>query len=191
MGGSPGSWLTEESKGRCFKNKSAFLASPLKKKKKRPVFHSHSCALWPDDFNSSCNSYRTSATWTAWLRSRSTRNKKASAASNWAVRNKTWKYRKGCCLAKKWDSPVRRQRRTFIIKKKSHVILKSQKSLSCAWCQRRQVPHLSQDYFPVILLMKYHPSLTSVRNMEDLLGASRKKKHEFKHNSIKWLLSHT
>ena len=55
--------------------------------------------------SSSRSSYRTRATCTLWLRRRSTRNRKATAASNWAVRNSTWKYRKGCWLAEKWDSP--------------------------------------------------------------------------------------
>lgn len=39
-----------------------------------------------------------------------------------------------------------------------------------------RVPHLSGDYFQVILLINYHPSLTSVRNVEDFLGAKGKKK---------------
>lgn len=33
------------------------------------------------------------------------------AASNWAVRNSTWKYRNGCWLAEKWDSPTREEGR--------------------------------------------------------------------------------
>lgn len=53
--------------------------------------YSQSCALCPEDFRSSFSSKRTKATWTAWQRRRSVRKRKAMAASNWAVRNNTWK----------------------------------------------------------------------------------------------------
>lgn len=150
------------------------------------VCHSRSCALWPDDLSSSRSSYRTSATWTAWLRSRSTRNRKASAASNWAVRNNTWKYRKGCWLARKWDSPVRRQTgRTFSIPKHFREFCQP---WSCG-----QVPHGSRDCSQVVLpaSVNYHPSVTSVRNMKDLFGAWGEKNTNGCNNSIKWLLSYS
>ena len=53
--------------------------------------YSRSWALCPEDFKSSLSSKSTSATWTAWQRSRSMRKRKAMAASNCAVRNSTWK----------------------------------------------------------------------------------------------------
>ena len=53
--------------------------------------YSRSWALCPEDFKSSFSSKSTSATWTAWQRSRSIRKRKAMAASNCAVRNSTWK----------------------------------------------------------------------------------------------------
>lgn len=49
--------------------------------------------------------YNVIATCTAWHRRCSILARKSMAASNWAVRNNTWKYKNGCWYALKWDSP--------------------------------------------------------------------------------------